>query len=681
MFLLIPISFVAVYLNFLLRSGKIIRSLVNSWLLITLFVMLQTELFSLFKIWTSLTVAISWLALLLIGSMFIYSGVFRTGCIGEKKIILEKLKEYRIWLVLFLIFYSIIIFIAILSGQSNIDSLIYHLSRIMHWIQNKSVGHYATSADKQIRYPVLAEYLVSQIYLLGASDRLANMVQTCAYMSSAVLIFGISRRIGASVKFSFFASLLYILMPMAMAQAFTTQTDNIAGLFLLIFIYVLLDFIQADRLGSGEGIVKKGIQLAASVAFGYLCKPTVCFTMAVYFAWMCFIRLYKKDNITVLLKYILVGTLTVFILFSPLLFRSYKTYMEEDVVTITDESTALSNGNVILSDVPAAIMKSEVDNISSINSPVNTIAPDSANVVSALKDPIVFLMNCLQNMGRNVASNSFPLWNELILKVVNKVGGFLNYDVSGFSVQKEKGYFDCDTASNPVITCLGALAFICVLLNISKVTREQKFYTVCAFASFVLQCGLMGYTGFRTRYLVGILAVMCPSVAIFFDNFQVKKYMKENIALVFIVVACFGGINTFSCEIGHVSNSLRGYALHQYFKTNYKEYTHCQTIQYINEAGYTNIGIAGNFSYEYVLWRGIRNLERMESVNVQVASLKKYEDESFIPECIVEETQEPEETVKRGEQLQCHGMIYECVWTMYGNTCHYSIYVPVTGQF
>lgn len=47
----------------------------------------------------------------------------------------------------------IVLFLALVTTPNNWDSMTYHLPRIVHWAQNRSVGHYATNSIRQISSP------------------------------------------------------------------------------------------------------------------------------------------------------------------------------------------------------------------------------------------------------------------------------------------------------------------------------------------------------------------------------------------------------------------------------------------------------------------------------------------------------------------------------------------------
>lgn len=79
--------------------------------------------------------------------------------------------------------------IAVMTKPYNWDSMSYHFSRIIHWILNKSVAHYACFDFSQITDPNLGEFICLQIYLLtNGCDQICNLVQFCSYAISAVLV-------------------------------------------------------------------------------------------------------------------------------------------------------------------------------------------------------------------------------------------------------------------------------------------------------------------------------------------------------------------------------------------------------------------------------------------------------------------------------------------------------------
>lgn len=61
----------------------------------------------------------------------------------------------------------IVLILAFLTVPYNWDSMTYHLPRMMQWVQNKSVAHYAANDVRQLASPVLAEFINVQVYLLS----------------------------------------------------------------------------------------------------------------------------------------------------------------------------------------------------------------------------------------------------------------------------------------------------------------------------------------------------------------------------------------------------------------------------------------------------------------------------------------------------------------------------------
>jgi len=53
---------------------------------------------------------------------------------------------------------------------NNTDSLLYHMSRVAHWIQNGSLAHYPVAYEHQLWNPIWAEVAIIQFYALAADE-------------------------------------------------------------------------------------------------------------------------------------------------------------------------------------------------------------------------------------------------------------------------------------------------------------------------------------------------------------------------------------------------------------------------------------------------------------------------------------------------------------------------------
>ena len=281
-------------------------------------------------------------------------------------------------------------------------------------------------------------------------------------------------------------------------------------------------------------------------------------------------------------------------------------------------------------------------------------------------------MSCIQNLGMNASTRCFPQINRLITKVVYKCAAMLDYvfpPIGDFWIFVDNGELGETNEPSPAIMLFWMLAWGGIIFRFSKISKEQLIYLLCATVSMIIQSGLMGYTYYRTRYLLGVMAVLCPVFAAVVQGISRNNVIKQKVATILIVISSFGVVNALTYEIPYIIDGFKGEKIHQYFVNNNEpEFYYDQMSRFANENRYTKVGIAGTIQYEYVLWQNIDNLERLEMVNVEDGALSQYEDREYIFE-------ESREEIKLGDGLICHGSEYECVWADFGNNRYYTAFV------
>jgi hypothetical protein len=679
MFILPVLTYGLFLLIYLYKKKNLTESVVVSWLFVTLCTWVIVEMLSSFRLLNTPMVFVSWSVI----------GIALTVYAARQQIIQNMVKDYKSkrhisgrlgehkwdWLLLFA-FCSIVCLLAVLRSQNLVDNLHHRLTKIMHWIQNEGVGYFATVTPQEIQYTQLTEYMNAQIYLLKGSDRFINLVQAGAYICSGGCIYGIGRKLGASQRFARLSVWIYLLTPMVIIEVLTTQTDVVAGSYLLAFIYILIDFIQAKKLVMDRQGALAAACLSASVLFGYLAKPTVCFCMVIFFLWMCVVRIVKKDRFVTLLQYALIGGGVALTLFLPSGIRRYE--YDHSSSSLTAESGAVKMANSDTAGVqikPGEVIEIVSTDNSSIsvengNSDTGEVADqivevnaDADRILSGMKDPREFMVVSLRNLAANSTSRCFPKVNDLLRRVVEKCESMLNYTggYRYFRVMVEEGFGETSEPS-PAVMFFLLVSWICVILRISRITKEQALFFLCATVALILQSGMMGYTWYRQRYLMGAMAVLCPVFGVVLERISVSLKLRMNAAVAMTVIAGFGAANMITYEIPYIVYGFQGEKIHQYLiHDSDTELYYKLLLEYVNEHGYRNVGMGGIFSYEYILWQGIDDLERMEHVNVNPDYFLSagLEDMEFIPECVVVETPE---YVELGEMYYCHHTWYVCDW-------------------
>ena len=174
--------------------------------------------------------------------------------------------------------------IALVSPPNNWDSMTYHLGRVVHWIQNRSVVFFPTHILRQNQQPPWSEYAVMHFMLLGGGDRLANLVQWFAMAGSVLGVSLIARELGADWRGQLLAAVFAVSLPMGVLQGASTQNDYVLAFWLVCFVFFLLPFVR-------RGPVSQAMLLAmsASLALALLTKATAyvyAFPFAAVFGWV-----------------------------------------------------------------------------------------------------------------------------------------------------------------------------------------------------------------------------------------------------------------------------------------------------------------------------------------------------------------------------------------------------------
>jgi 4-amino-4-deoxy-L-arabinose transferase-like glycosyltransferase len=169
--------------------------------------------------------------------------------------------------------------VALAAPPNTYDAMTYHLARVAHWAQARSVAFYPTHCMRQLHMPPWAEYAVAHLLLLAGGDRPANLVQ---WFSTAGAVLGVSllaARLGAAPRGQAFSALFCATLPMGILQASSTQNDAVLAFWLVCLAYHVLQLHERPAWGSAVGA-------GASMGLALLTKGTAYLFVAPFVTWL-----------------------------------------------------------------------------------------------------------------------------------------------------------------------------------------------------------------------------------------------------------------------------------------------------------------------------------------------------------------------------------------------------------
>jgi hypothetical protein len=574
--MLIFLPFIAlIFLLFIIQTNNqnwrdsILSALIGWGVILTII----TELLSLSSRFTIAWVALLWL-LVDIGLVTVYVQRYRKRAILIIKSISQGLYDSRqlpLFSIISLSGVALIValvgLVAIAAAPNHSDSMEYHMSRVMHWIQNASVAHYPTHSVFHLHQNPWSEFAIAHWQILSGGDRFANLVQWGSMVGSIVGVTLIAQQLGATRRGQILAAVVCATIPMGILQGSSTNNDYVVALWLVCFAYFALLTMQAGA--SLANISRLGVSLGLAI----LTKGT-----AYFFAFPFCIWLALWGIVTLRWK-----------IWKPLLMA----------LTI---ALAINLGHYIR-------------NVDLFGSP---LGPSSGETNEVFTLP-VFISTVTKNLALHTdiirllgLESIFPPLTGIVNKAIRLLHDGLGIDINDpriMSPRVSRFYVPGlslyeDTAGNPLHLLIILLSI--ALLAINKNLWKQRYllgYCVAIIAGFSLFCFFLTWSPWRCRLHLPLFVLFAAFVGSVLS--QSLNFRLTNILAVLLLFVSHPWVlhNSTRPLIGE-SNIFVLPRTEQYFATQPKlMQPYIQAVEAISSQKCSDIGLVlKHISFEYPLW-------------------------------------------------------------------------------
>ncbi len=239
--LLLPVSsYIALMIVFTrqLKVETILEALIKAHLVVFTFILISTEFLSAINSISFSCVLIMWV-LFFISLLAIISKFRNTEVLKIQEAHEYSSQTYLLTAAIVLILAATFL-TAILHPPNTSDSMTYHMSRVVHWINNNDVSFYPTSITRQNYLAPLAEFAIMHLQVLTGSDWYANLVQWVSFLVIVCLGFVIAAELGLDKRQQLITAFIIATLPMGVLQASSTQNDLVVSSFIMSFALFML---------------------------------------------------------------------------------------------------------------------------------------------------------------------------------------------------------------------------------------------------------------------------------------------------------------------------------------------------------------------------------------------------------------------------------------------------------
>lgn len=535
--------------------------------------------------------------------------------------------------------------LALMTAPNNWDSMTYHLSRIMFWIENHSVAYYDTNIKRQLISPPLAEYINLHVISLTGGDIYVNMLQNFASYGCMIFVYTILRRFDCPRKWALTGVILMLTMNVYYAESTSTQVDLVGSFFLILSVYILMNIMECENI-SVRLSLNVFLQLGAVLGLLYLIKSNAEITAAVVIIFAFIYRLYRRDRIKDLFILFLISGITALSFALPSFIRNYN-YC----------------GDILAADYIGGIS-------------TGTLAPG-----------YIFL-NILKNCGIvMVGRTNAPFITHILTRISEIIGVDLNAPEIGSWFSTEYS-LNMDHASASLIIPLSVAAASAGIIHTGKNRSYKNSLALILILQFYISAAAIRWQPWGVRLMLPALVIMIIPIIYFISLlFRPKNTVSEtdgyisltgSCVIAVIILLCISG-NTDSYNYMKDQTRFDVYSMkydrsrfERYFSFSAAEEYYMDLCDLIDRNGYRNIGIhSGEDAYQYPLLARYYRQKNIQNINLGNDNEKKC-NPSFEPDVIFAiETDADYDSVN-----YCNGHSYSCIYHKDG----YSVWEMVSSK-
>ena len=191
--------------------------------------------------------------------------------------------------------------VALLSPPNTWDAMQYHVPRVVHWIQNRSVAFYPTHELKQLHMPPGAEFVMLHLHALWGGDRLDNLVQWSAFLGSIIVVTVLAGLLGAGTRGQILAAVICATIPEGILAASGAKNDWVLSFWMAALMYYAFRFRDDPSLPHGAGLGAALGLTWLTKGTGYALAGPMLVTLVLFWPWKTKLALLRQLPLVVLL--------------------------------------------------------------------------------------------------------------------------------------------------------------------------------------------------------------------------------------------------------------------------------------------------------------------------------------------------------------------------------------------